>query len=69
LTAFSADDAGFLAKLEQQVIENPYLRPRERYRTLQEQLTEQLKVQSANKGTIANEKASKSGAIANELSH
>jgi hypothetical protein len=32
---------------------------------VQEQLTEQLKVQSANKGTIANEKASKSGAIAN----
>jgi exonuclease SbcC len=27
-----------------------------RYCTLQEQLAEQLKVQSANKGTIANEK-------------
>jgi exonuclease SbcC len=72
-TAFSAtDDAGFLAKkLEQQVIEKSISETEKREkdtRTLQEQLAEQLKVQSANKGTIANEKASKSGAIANELS-
>ncbi|SEA30078.1 exonuclease SbcC [Flavobacterium gillisiae] len=71
--AFSAtDNPGFLAKKqEQQIIEKAISETEKKEkdtRTLQEQLAEQLKVQSTNKGNIANEKAAISGAITNELS-
>ena len=68
----AADNAGFLAKKqEQQIIEKAISETEKKEkdtRTLQEQLAEQLKVQSTNKGNIANEKASISGGITNELS-
>jgi exonuclease SbcC len=72
-TAFNAaDNAGFLAKKEeQQAIEKAISeieKKEKETRTQQEQLAEQMKAQLAYKSTIDNEKASLSGAINNELS-
>ncbi|MCG9793374.1 AAA family ATPase [Flavobacterium algicola] len=72
-TAFSATDATvFLAtKQEQQTVDKAIFETERREKEIrlqQESLSEQLKVQSANKASIANERSSITGAIANELS-
>ena len=68
----AANKSVFLTKKqEQQLIEKGIAETEKKekeIRTLQEQVTDQLKIQLANKGIIANEIASKSGAITNELS-
>ena len=71
--SFSAtDNVSFLAKKqEQQIIEKAIAAQEQQEkatRSQQEQLLEEIKKHAEEKATIANEKAAKTGAIANELS-